>query len=279
MADPKSAKSMSEAEAESWNAIAYFEKILEAMPNDRLSLEMLSSAYEKVGDHTRAKTYTLRLARVLADGTDEDTIAELLGRIRQFDGNESEVRAALSHLENLKPGKVMALVEDEKDLLARRAANIASEIAMAWNLLQANKLSQEDYAQVVHDLSENSARTLEVPTSTLHVLHDRNHPALNDVMVFVSAACSLPIISLANFDIPPATAALLPMEFCIKRGALAFELMGNDVLVAVLNPYDTQLNQDLEDLTGKTCHRYLVTPADFDAALEKLKKAKTESEH
>src|SRR3990172_1476735 len=109
MADPKSAKSMSEAEAESWNAIAYFEKILEAMPNDRLSLEMLASAYEKVGDHTRAKVYALRLARVLADGTDEDTITELLGRIRQFDPNEPEVRSALSHLENLKPGKVMAL--------------------------------------------------------------------------------------------------------------------------------------------------------------------------
>ncbi|MBI2438450.1 MAG: hypothetical protein HYV36_06535 [Lentisphaerae bacterium] len=277
MADPKSAKSMSEAEAESWNAIAYFEKILEAMPNDRLSLEMLASAYEKVGDHTRAKVYALRLTRVLVDGTDEDTITELLGRIRQFDPNEPEVRAALSHLENLKPGKVMALVEDGKDLLSRRSANIASEIAMAWNLLQTNKLNQEDYAHVVHDLSENSARTLDVPISTLHVLQDRNHPALNEILVFVSSACGLPIISLANFDIQSATAALLPLEFCIKRGAIAFELMGNDVLTAILNPYDPQLAQELEDLTGKTCHRYLVAPADFDAALEKLKKLRSET--
>ena len=55
-----------------------------------------------------------------------------------------------------------------------------------------------------------------------------------------------------------------------------FELMGNDALVAILNPYDTQLPRDMEDLTGKTCHRYLVTPADFDAALGKIKKMKAE---
>jgi len=48
--------------------------------------------------------------------------------------------------------------------------------------------------------------------------------------------------------------------------------MGNDALAAILNPYDTQLPRDMEDLTGKTCHRYLVTPADFDTALGKIKK-------
>ena len=53
--------------------------------------------------------------------------------------------------------------------------------------------------------------------------------------------------------------------------------MGNYALVAILNPYDTKLPRDMEDLTGRTCHRYLVTPADFDAALEKIKKMKSET--
>ena len=277
MTDPKHTKSPSEAETEIWNAIAYFEKILEALPHDRLSLETLAGAYEKVGDHTRAKACTLRLAHVVIDEADEDGVGELLGKIRQFDQNDPEVKDAIIRLESLKPEKVMALVRDDMDQLSRRSTNIAGEISMAWNLLQANKLNQEDYAHVVHDLSENSTRTLDVPVSTLHVLQDRNHPAFNDIIVFVASACNLPIIALANFDIQANTAALLPLEFCIKRGAIVFELMGNDALAAILNPYDTQLPQDLEDLTGKTCHRYLVTPADFDAALEKLKKMKTET--
>jgi len=277
MTDAQQAKSPSEAETEIWNAIAYFEKILEALPHDRLSLETLASAYEKVGDHTRAKAYTLRLVQVLIDEADEDGIGELLVKIRQFDQNDPEVKDAITRLESLKPEKVMAVVRDDMDQLSRRSTNIAGEISMAWNLLQANKLNQEDYACVVHDLSENSARTLDVPVSTLHVLQDRNHPAFNDILVFVASACNLPILSLANFDIQPATAALLPLEFCIKRGAIVFELMGNDALAAILNPYDTQLPRDMEDLTGKTCHRYLVTPTDFDTALAKIKKMKVET--
>ena len=43
--------------------------------------------------------------------------------------------------------------------------------------------------------------------------------------------------------------------------------IGPDALAAVLNPYDTQLIQDLEDVTGCVCHRYLVAPSDFDATL------------
>lgn len=277
MTDAQHTKSPSEAETEIWNAIAYFEKILEALPHDRLSLETLAGAYEKVGDHTRAKAYTLRLVQVLIDEADEDGIGELLVRIKQFDQNDPEVKAAITTLENLKPEKVMAVVRDDMDQLSRRSTNIAGEISMAWNLLQANKLNQEDYARVVHDLSENSARAMDVPVSTLHVLQDRNHPGFNEILAFVSSACNLPIIALANFDIQPATAALLPLEFCIKRGAMVFELMGNDALTAILNPYDTQLSRDMEDLTGKTCHRYLVTPADFDAALEKIKKMKAET--
>ena len=277
MTDQKHTKSPSEAETEIWNAIAYFEKILEALPHDRLSLETLAGAYEKVGDHTRAKAYTLRLVQVLIDEADEDGIGELLVKIRQFDQNDPEVKAAITSLESLKPEKVMAVVRDDMDQLSRRSTNIAGEISMAWNLLQANKLNQEDYACVVHDLSENSAHAMDVPVSTLHVLQDRNHPGFNEILAFVSSACNLPILLLANFDIQPATAALLPLEFCVKRGAIVFELMGNDALVAILNPYDTQLPLDMEDLTGKTCHRYLVTPTDFDATLDKLKKMKAET--
>jgi tetratricopeptide (TPR) repeat protein len=276
MTDAQHTKSASEAETEIWNAIAYFEKILEALPHDRLSLETLANAYEKVGDHTRAKAYTLRLAHVLFEEADEDGIGELRAKIRQFDQDDPEVKAAITSLESLKPAKVMAVVRDDMDQLSRRSTNIAGEISMAWNLLQANQLNQEDYAHVVHDLSENSALAMDVPVSTLHVLQDRNHPGFNEILAFVASSCNLPILSLANFDIQPATVALLPLEFCIKRGAIVFELMGNDALVAILNPYDTQLPRDLEDLTGKTCHRYLATPADFDAALEKIKKMKTE---
>lgn len=271
MSDQQHAKATPDSEAEIWNAIAYFEKIIEALPNDRLSLATLADAYEKVGDHTRSKQYTLRLAEVICDEGDEDNAEDLLSKIKAFDQNDPEVKATVKRLENLKPEKVMAVVMDDQDLLSRRSTNIAGEISMAWNLLQANKINQEDYSRIVHDLSENSARSLDVPVSTLHVLHDMNHPGLNEILSFLATSCGTPVICLANFELSPEAAKLLPTEFYTKRGALFFDLMGNDVLTAILNPYDTKLIQDLEDLTGKTCHCFLTTPADFDGALAKLK--------
>ena len=123
MTDAQHTKSPSESETEIWNAIAYFEKILEALPHDRLSLETLAGAYEKVGDHTRAKAYTLRLVQVLIDEADEDGIGDLLVKIRQFDQNDSEVKDAITRLENepcpRKEGlPVAAPVEKEEDLLS-----------------------------------------------------------------------------------------------------------------------------------------------------------------
>ncbi len=259
------------AEAEIWNAIAAFEKILEALPSDHVSLETLADAYEKVGDHTRAKDYTLRLAKVLMDEGDEDAVHDLRQKILSFDQNDPQVKKILARLRNLEPEKVRALVRDEESERTRPAGNIAGEITFAWNLLQAKKLTQDDYNNIVHDLSENSSKKSEVPVSTLHVLHDRHFSAINEVLAFVAAACNTPIVALSNFEIQPNVAALLPVDVIIKRGALIFELMGDDALVGILNPYDTQLPTDIEDLTGKTCHCFLVAPEDFDNALAKIK--------
>jgi len=146
MTDAQHTKSASRGRNEIWNAIAYFEKILEALPHDRLSLETLANAYEKVGDHTRAKAYTLRLAHVLFEEADEDGIGELRAKIRQFDQDDPEVKAAITSLESLKPAKVMAVVRDDMDQLSRRSTILPVKISMAWNLLQANQLNQEDYA-------------------------------------------------------------------------------------------------------------------------------------
>ncbi len=264
-------KSISNSETEIWNAIAAFEKILEALPNDRVSLETLADAYEKVGDHTRAKDYILRLVNVLIDEKDEDAVHDIRRKIESFDRSDPRIVSTLSRIENLKSEKVMALVIDDEQTLSRRPINIAGEIAFAWNLLQAKKLTQEDYTNVVHDLSENSSKKNEVPVSTLHVLHDRHFAALNEVLAFAAVTRNTPIVSLSNFEIQPNVMGLLPVEFIVKRGAIIFELMGEDALVGILNPYDTQLQTEIEELTEKICHCFLVTPEDFDSTLAKIR--------
>ncbi len=268
-------KSANDSEAELWNAIAAFEKILEVLPNDRASLETLVSAYEKVGDRTRAVEYAIRLTNVLIDASEEDAAQEMLAKLSVSAADDPRVKKLAERFKSLVPDKVMAdVIEDEEDI-ASRSLNMAAEISFAWNLLQAQKLSQDEYSRVVHDLSENSARNSATPISTLHVLQDMNFANMNSVIAFVSSACKIPVISLARFDIKSSVASLLPLSFSVRRGALLFEEMGNDALVAILNPYDDQLPMDLEAATGKTCHLFLAAPDDFDKALARIREMPT----
>ena len=269
------AKKLSQAESDIWNAIGQFEKILEVMPNDRFSLETLTDAYEKIGDHTRAKDYLLRLANALADEGDEDAARDTLPKLKRMDQADQNVKDTIARLEGLQSKKVMAVVIDGEQTPASRQGHIAAEISMAWNLLQSKKLSQEEYSLIVHDLSENSGRASDIPVSTLHTLHDRNYPAINEIMSFVATACNTPMVCLANFELQKEVCALLAWEFMTHRGAIVFEIIGDDALVAILNPYDNQLKLDIEGLTGKDCHYFLVTPEDFDGALGKVKKLLT----
>lgn len=264
-------KDMKQTEAEVWNAIGQFEKILEVMPNDRFSLETLADAYEKIGDHTRAKDYLLRLTSVLVEENDEDAAHEVLQRLKQFDQADKDVKEAIARLDGLESKKVMAEVIDSGQTAASRQGHIQAEISMAWSLLQAKKLSQEEYSMIVHDLSENSGRASGIPVSTLHALHDRHHAGVDDMMAFMATACNTPMISLANFELQKETCELLMWDFMVNRGAIAYETIGNDILIAILNPYDNQLRKDVEGLLGKDCHYFLVAPEDFDNALGKIK--------
>jgi hypothetical protein len=80
-------------------------------------------------------------------------------------------------------------------------------------------------------------------------------------------------VPLSGFEIIAATASILPMEFMTQRGALVFEVMGPDCLVAVLNPFDKDLQDDVRRATGRRCHFYLVSSPDYDVALANIRKA------
>ena len=272
-------------EAEIWGAIAAFERILEAFPTDRASLEALAHAYEQVGDHSRAQEYTVRLAMVVLEEGDAETARSLLDRIRQVAGTDPAAKSILPRLEELAaaqppvatpapvPGgtpEVPARPKPRETI--RRTSGIADELTFAWDLLQANELTQEQYAEVVQDLTELSSSEKVSTISLLHVIQDRAVGDLSRVLAFASKKTGLPVISLAGFELSEEATSLVPFEFMVRRGVVVFELLGSEALAAVVNAYDRQLPRELESLTGHKCHLFLALPADFDAAIAKIAK-------
>jgi hypothetical protein len=268
-------KTKKNVESEVHDAIAGFEQILEAMPDDRVALETLYEAHEQAGNKPRALEYLLRLGQSIADENDTDAAPVVLAKIRALgEGNPLAV-GVVEKLENLIAPKTSNSTAERKGSDSKRKTiDISSELSMAWNLLQAGELTQEEYSGIVHDLSENSSKNVEVPISVMHVLHDRNFKTLEKIISFLVRDSGMPFISLTSFDIQETTYLLIPKDFMKHRGAIVFDLMGRDALVAILNPYDMACQNDIRKITGRNCHFYLTSAADYDSVLDHINKAR-----
>ncbi len=282
MADKDNSQQQSDLESQVWSAIAAFEQIVETIPNDRVSLEALSHAYEQVGDLSRARDYLTRLANVVIEENDRDAAEFLRERFLRFAATDPIARDAGARIDNFlnasKPQvKQFDLSEEhpeaetkKEDEAESRNAHVASELSFAWTLFQAGELSQEDYAVVAQDLSSISSNSTLVTVSVLHALHDRGNRSLDRIMAFAARDSGVPVVPLSLFEITETAMGFLPHDFIVRYGVIPFELMGNDVLVVLLNPYNKPLRQKIQTLIGRQCHYFMTTPVDFDAAIERF---------
>lgn len=263
------------AESEVWNAIAAFEQILEAMPDDRVALETLYEAYEQIGDAARSVEYLCRLGESIANEGDAPAAQGILDKLAAHENSVPAARQAAERLRALLSTHAPTMPAEAKsqEEIRRKPSTINSELTLAWNLRQAKRLTDEEYSSVVQDLTDILARKTKGTVSVLHALHDRNFKDLDKVLAFLSKDSGFPLVSLSNFEIQRETMQLLPVDFMVQRGALVFETMGKDALVAVLNPYNRELQSDVQKLTECSCHFYLVNAADFDNAVENVRKA------
>lgn len=268
-------KTKKQIESEVWSAISAFEQILDAMPTDHMALETLHEAYEQIGDRAQALEYLRRLAQAVLDENDVDTAPQVINKLGAYASADPSVKSLMDKLEHLLVQSRMPTiaVPPKGEGPQRKTVDITNELAMAWNILQAGELTQEEYSSVVHDLSENSSKKIEVPVSVLHVLHDRGFKGLERIIKFLAKDTSTPFISLGGFELQMPAFLLLPDTFARHQGALAFEIMNKDLLVAVLNPYNEDLKKAVRKASNRICHFYLVSADDYDNALNRLAKA------
>ena len=260
------------ADSEIWAAVSAFEKILEAVPTDRLAIETLADAFEKIGDRAKSTSYLLRLVEVVLTENDSQAAPGLIERLESYGRDEAMVQARKRLEQMLARDAAARLAEEKNASSVRKAVDITHEVSLAWELLQEGRITQAEYSAVVSDLSENSSKRIDVPVSVLHALADRQFKGMDKVLTHLCKLSGLPLISLSSFELNPEAFMLLPMEFMTRRGAITFDLMGHDALVAVLNPVDRDLQADVKRVLRRACHFYLCASADYDAVLAGIRK-------
>ncbi|MGD9874901.1 MAG: hypothetical protein AB7T27_11640 [Kiritimatiellia bacterium] len=276
-------KKQLDAETEVWNAISAFEQILEAMPEDRLALETLQEAYEKIGDQAQALNYLIRLAKVMLQEGDTAGAINLQKKLTALGAKNPAAREILDTLAQLQGGgssaaPAAAPAAEGRTRSSARRLDISNEMSLAWELAQANEITKDEYTEIVHDLTENSTKALNSPVSVLHVLEDRQYKNRPRILTYMAKSSGIPLITLVSFELQAAAYSLIPMDVMARQGAIAFDQMSKDLLVAILNPFDKDLQENIKALTGRNCHFYLVSAADFETALDKIRKASAEAD-
>ena len=276
-------KQREELESQVWSAIAAFEQIVQTIPNDRVSLEALSHAYEQVGDLARSRDFLVRLVGVVVNEKDRDAADLLRERLERHAASSAEARDAQTRLEaflaegrpearsfNAAAEPAAAAVRAELVEAERPTSHVAAELSFAWTLFQAGELTQEEYATVAQDLSEVSASKSAVTVSVLHVLQDRGNRNVERIVAYATRDAGTPMIPLSLFEVQPAVLRLLPSDFVVRHGVMPFEVMGTDVLVVLLNPYNKALRKRVETIIGRPCHFFLTLPTEFDTVMARL---------
>jgi len=83
----------------------------------------------------------------------------------------------------------------------------------------------------------------------------------------IEEAFGVPLVELAGMEISPEAKSLIPAERARDLGAIPFSLEGGTLRVALLNPLDNLVLEELEDLTNQIIEPYLVTQSSFRYAL------------
>jgi hypothetical protein len=261
------------AGAELQQNAALLEQILEVMPDDLFTLRALYETSLKLELPEKAFDCLKRLddgARAAQNG------AMIVFVLNQYASIADELPEARKRMERLQ---ALQLESDLTDTVlpakpaAGRKSGIESEMALAWELFQDEQFSQEEYSNVLHDLSEMSSREMSVPVTVLHILHDRNFSRFERLMTHLCQKSGVPIMALSQFDEREELRAALPLDFISRHGALPFARVGGDLLLAVLNPMDKELIRRAEEMAGCRCHAYLVVPQEYDQRLAQIKKA------
>lgn len=260
-----------EIDSDLQDSIMMLEQILEVMPDDMMTLKALYNVYHQGGDRVRAFDYLSRLANAVIRNSDAETAEYALGQFSKFEMDYPE--ESISSASRLR-ALVSPVVSDVESVDVRSVElDIGEELSLAWRLYEEERLSQEEYSSVLHDLTEMSSKDVDVPVSVLHVLNDRGFVHMNRIMNYMSDTSGAPCLSLSGFDVSEDVVSMLPRSMVCNEGAIPFAVMGESLMVGVLNPFNTQLVERAESVSGRSCYTYLVAPDDYDQVLERVRAA------
>lgn len=145
--------------------------------------------------------------------------------------------------------------------------DLIPELLLAQHLHRARVISGPEYLIILHDLCWYSAYAPLSPRTVLYVLDDRELPHRDAAIEFLAHDSGVPYIDMALVEPNPAALEILPPDFIRIRAACAFGLISGEPMVAVLNPFNLQLRDDVANQMENDAHYFLTSATAYTRLL------------
>ena len=252
--------------------VAYFEQMLQLMPEDRVTLEFLVVAYEQLGRHEDGQKALVSLAKILIKEQDAAALEGLLPRLEESDYPEAKalalkVKTLTAPAPDLTPEVPKEMTESEIVELISETA-VKSEFALVDELVGGGELSEDEAGHLKAQIEVTPTVGQVFLVSALQILEKENSSSLERCISYLSDRHGAPPVPLAAFDPPKNLVAPFNALSLRVRGVVPFASIGNDTLVAVLNPADEVLRSELTAVTS--CRFYMALPSAVETSLGRL---------
>jgi len=141
---------------------------------------------------------------------------------------------------------------------------------MVRKLVEAGLLTEKVGYAVAADMVMGPDDGRKRPRSVLHSLRQHGIRNLVDIALFLARDSGVPMLPLAQFTPQRSCFTAVGRSPGDNAAALPFDELGESLLVAVLNPYDRDLQQRVMAAAGRPCVFYLVLPSHYDEALNMI---------
>jgi hypothetical protein len=106
------------------------------------------------------------------------------------------------------------------------------------------------------------------------ILLDLGFVKEDDIAQSLTAQYGFPFLSLANYEVNPEIAGLIPSNLARKYLVVPIDKIGNNITLAMSNPLNTQAVEDVGLMSGCSVQAFVSTSSDIKRAIDKYYKDK-----
>ena len=232
---------------ETLEAIHILEAELEEM-EDPVGIHItLFDLYSELENMQEAGQCLVEASRRVGEDSHSDLVYFLYNQLELFAQLSPEAQSAYERLGHMIAANREAFEPSTVELDQRKLfmQDFIPELLLTQHLMHSEYLSPDEYHTVIQDLCWYGGKTQTSPRVCLYVLSDRQLPREARAIEFLSRDAAMPYIDLTLIDPDPDLLEVLSYESCVRRAACVFGEVGGEPMVALLNPFNLQLREDV----------------------------------